>query len=139
MIPNTELNFRLEFWIDVGNFGSDQRIKRVESGFEDTGLKKDHCNLLEVLYFEGKHPLRRLNVIGSLHDFDKNIFSDFSDQMQTFGQFKQFLSFSSDLVKNLKVSLILWILFLELVRICERLPPVSFRRICIFYLLIASQ
>jgi hypothetical protein len=81
MVPNSELDLGLEFGIDVGNFGSDQGIKWVESGFEDTNLKKDNCDLLEILDFESKYSLSGLNVIGSLHDFDKDIFSDLRDEM----------------------------------------------------------
>ena len=46
MVPNSELNFGLEFGIEIGNFGSDKRIKWVKSGLKDTNLEKNNRNFL---------------------------------------------------------------------------------------------
>lgn len=74
-----------------------------------------------------------------MHDFDENIFSDFSDEIETFGQLKELFSLCGDLIEDLNVLFVLDFLFMGRIGIGEILPPVGVGSVCISYLIIICQ
>ncbi len=81
VIPNCELDFGFKLGIDVRNLSCYQGVERIESWLKNTSLNQHNCNLLKVFYLQRQHSLSGFNVIRSFHNLNKNVLSNFSDQI----------------------------------------------------------